>query len=801
MRLPGSGGRALPFLAPLLGLLVFALALYVLDHALAGFHYHDLRRWVAAMPSWRLAIALLLTVGSYLALAGYDFLAFRYIRRVLPYPKILLAAFLGYAITNNTGGSFAFLAGGSIRYRLYAAWGVSGLEIAQIIAFGILTFWLGFLFLGSLLFLLAPLPLPVGWSLPLAPVPVLGGIFLLLLGLFIIWSGSLRRPLRISGWEIRPPSLGLALIQIGFSVLDWSLAATVLYVLLPHAPTLSWPVFLGLYLLAQLGAMVSQVPGGLGVLETLTVLLLKPFLPAAPVFGALLVFRGIYYLLPLALAALLLGGYELAAREKVVVLTQAVGRRVTDLAPPVFSLLVFVGGALLLFSGATPSVDGRMAWLREFLPLPVIELSHFLGSLTGLGLLVLARGLWERLDAAFFLTALLLGAGAVFSLLKGLDYEEAAILLGMLGLLLSCRKEFYRRASLLDETFTPGWIVAVGLVLLSATWLGLFSYRHVEYSADLWWRFTLHGDAPRFLRATVGLLIALLLIALARLLHPTRPVRQALTTDILEEAAGIVRQAPATKGYLALLGDKDLLFSTRRRAFLMYGVRGRSWVAMGDPVGEAGEFPELLWLFRDTCDRYGGWPVIHEAGLNYLHLYLDIGLLPLKFGEEARVGLGDFSLEGAARKNLRRSHGRAAKEGCRFEVRPAAAVEGLLPQLNAVSERWLEGKATREKGFSLGFFQEAYLKRFPLAVVTGGEGKILAFANVLPGGQQEELSIDLMRFRPRESPAGIMDFLLAELMLWGRGQGYRWFNLGMAPLAGLDFGPFSPTWNRVGAFI
>lgn len=796
------GRKYLHALAPFFGLLVFALALYILDHALHGFRYHDLSHWLNTIPRWRVLTALLVTGASYVTLSGYDVLAFRYVGRVLAYPKILLAAFISYALTNNIGGSFSFLAGGSIRYRLYAAWGISGLEIGQIIAFGVFSTWLGFLCLGSLLFLSEPIRIPVAWSLPFINAPLLGGVFLVLLGLYVYWNGYLHRNIRINGWEIRPATLRLTLAQIGLSALDWSLAALVLYVLLPPAPNLSWVMFLGIFLMAQLGGLVSQVPGGLGVFETLSILLLKPYLPAPAILGSLLVFRGLYYLLPLACAAILLGTYELLGRRKgVVVLAQAMGQKVTGLAPQIFSLLTFIGGALLLFSGAIPAAHTRMAWLRELLPLPVVELSHFLGSLTGLGLLVLARGLWERLDAAYFLSALLLAAGAVFSLLKGLDYEEALILLTMLGLLLSCRGEFYRRASLMEETLSPSWIAAVALVLLSSIWLGFFSYKHVEYSSDLWWHFAFNAGAPRFLRASVGVLGAALVIALAYLLHPTSPAPVEPTEDNLEEAAAIVRQSPRTYGYLALLGDKTLLFSKSRQAFLMYAVKGRSWIALGDPLGEAEEIPELLWHYRDLCDRYDGWPVIHEAGLEYLHLYLDIGLMPLKFGEEARVKLTDFSLQGHDRKNLRHTHGRVQKEGYRFEVQPAEAVASLLPKLKAVSDDWLGGKATREKGFSLGFFKESYLEQFPVAMVTAQDGKILAFANVWLGGRKEELSIDLMRFRPRETPGGIMDYLFAELMLWGKKQGYRWFNLGMAPLAGLDYGPFSPTWNRLGAFL
>src|SRR5919108_2518717 len=150
--------------------------------------------------------------------------------------------------------------------------------------------------------------------------------------------------------------------------------------------------------------------------------------------------------------------------------------------------------------------------------------------------------------------------------------------------------------------FTPGWIVAVSLVLLASMWLGLFSYKHVEYSGELWWRFAISGDAPRFLRATVGATAVALAFALARLLCPTSPAPALPSIADTEKARAIAERSPLTYAHLALLGDKAFLFSDNGTAFIMYGVEGRSWVALGDPVGPAGEMPALLWRYRELCD-------------------------------------------------------------------------------------------------------------------------------------------------------------------------------------------------------
>jgi phosphatidylglycerol lysyltransferase len=187
------------------------------------------------------------------------------------------------------------------------------------------------------------------------------------------------------------------------------------------------------------------------------------------------------------------------------------------------------------------------------------------------------------------------------------------------------------------------------------------------------------------------------------------------------------------------------------------------------------------------------------VGPDHLYLYVDLGLTLLKLGEEARVPLEDFSLEGSSRKNLRYVANKHDKEGFRFRVIPVQEVPSVIARLKEISDSWLKQKNTREKGFSLGYFDETYLKNFSVGVVEK-ESQIVAFANIWAGAQKEELSIDLMRYSS-DAPRGIMEYLFIKLMLWGKHEGYRWFNLGMSPLSGFQHHPLAPLWNKIGGFI
>ncbi len=785
-------------LAPAAGFVLFAVVLWVLHNELRHESYHGILQAFRAVPASRLLLAAALSLLSYLLLTGYDTLGLRYARHALPYRRTAFASFIGYAFSNTVG--HALVSGTSVRLRLYSGWGLSTLAITRIIVFGSVTFWLGFLSIAGVVFVADPLPLPPSLHLPFASARPIGVVCLAMCAAFALAVAVRRAPVRVRGLEFPIPEPRLLGLQLVISCVDWAVVGGVLYCLLPSGSGLSFAGFLGLYLLAQAAATLSQVPGGVGVFETVMLLLLAPWVPTVPALGSLLAFRVVYYLLPLAAAAALLGAHELLERrEGVRRVLRVFGRWAPAVVPQLLAVTTFVGGVILLFSGATPTVRSRLPWLRELLPLPVVELSHFIGSVAGAALLILAQGIQRRLDAAYLLAVALLSTGVVVSLLKGLDIEEAAVLTVMLLALLPCRRHFYRKTALTNEPFGAPWIVAIVVVLAASVSLGLFSYKHVEYSNELWWRFAFHGDAPRFLRATVGAIGFGLLFATARLLRPAHPAASSVSDDDFAAAREVVARSPQTYANLALLGDKRFLFSPARDAMIMYGVSGRSWVALGDPVGSPAAMPELVWQFGELCDRHDDWPVFYEVGPEHLHLYLDLGLTVLRIGEEARVPLAGFDLEGHGRKWLRHVSRRLGAEGWQFAILEPGDVPGRMPELERISRAWLAGKNTREKGFSLGVFDPSYLARFPLAVVHR-EGEAVAFANVWLGAEHEEISVDLMRYLP-EAPNGLMEYVFVELMLWGREQGYRWFNLGMAPLSGMPNRALAPLWMRLGAFV
>jgi len=353
--------------------------------------------------------------------------------------------------------------------------------------------------------------------------------------------------------------------------------------------------------------------------------------------------------------------------------------------------------------------------------------------------------------------------------------------------------------------------VLVLLILGGALWL---LYRELEHYRYQDFRRSLEEIPASRLVAAIGLTVLSYVVLIGNdllavrylghrlpfvLLRPAVP-RSHMPEDAQWEAVSrIVAASPYAYAHLALLGDKMFLLNDENTGFVMYAVKSRSWVALGDPVGPPSSRSELVWRFQEMCDQYAGKIVFYRVSEECLPLYLDLGLTFLKVGEEARVALADLTLEGASWGKLRHTCSRCQRLKCVLEVIPGHEVSRLLPQLRRISDAWLAKKGAREKAFSLGYFDEAYLQQCPIACVRRN-GRIIAFANILCGVGREELSADLMRYAP-DAPNGVMDFLFVELMLWGKQQGYRWFNLGMAPLSGLEDHALDSLWERIGLLL
>ncbi|RJF87523.1 bifunctional lysylphosphatidylglycerol flippase/synthetase MprF [Oleomonas cavernae] len=788
----------LKFAGPILAVGVLAMALFVLHRMAQEIHIHEIKAAILNTPLWHILLAIAFTGVSFMALAAYDVLAVRSsVDGPVDLKTAAFAGAAGYAVSNALG--FPIMTGGSVRYRLYSAAGLNVADISRVVTIAWATFWLGTGLVVGIVLAIDPggvarvtgLGRGICLAIALALLAVIGG--------FVAWVSTGDRTLNLFSFSIAMPDRRTVLAQLAAGAIDFVTAGATLYVLLPHAVAPNIASFAVVYAAALTAGIIAHTPGGLGVFEATLITGLG--LAGTPqVLGSLILYRVIYYVLPLLLAALSLAGVEIARRRAhIAAASQSVTRVVQAFVPPLAGGLVFLGGVVLLISITLPHSGFRLDFLADVVPQPFVEASHLAASVVGVLLLVIARGLIARLAPAWNAAVVLLAAGAVFSLVKGLDWEEAIILGAFTAFLVIFRDAFYRAGRVQDLRPSFRWLILMASFIAVTMWLGFFFYRHVEYSNELWWDFAWEGNASRFLRALVFIGMVAAIITVDAVINRPRRARHQAGTEVPDEIRALVAASPKPHAALALLGDKRFLTADGGKAFLMYGVSGRSWIAMGDAIGDGAQAADLTWRFRELADQRAGRVVFYAVGADHLPLYIDMGLSLHKIGEVARVDLAGFSLEGSSRQELRYVDRRATKEGLSFEVLPKAAVAAAVGDLTRVSDAWLDTRNAKEKGFSLGAFSPGYVAEFDCAVMKK-DGRIVAFANLWRGAQKAELAIDLMRYEPGASKI-LMDALLVRILLYAKAEGYRWFNLGAAPLSGMPTHRLAPAWNRLGALI
>lgn len=499
---------------------LFAIALAVLRHILTQYKLADVVASLHGIAPVYMAGSLLLTILGYGALVGYDFLSLRIARHPITVRRMWSASFISHAVQNSAPVSI--LAGGGVRYRLFKRLGVSGSETAAVVAGNVLTFVIGLFAVAGLSFVIAPVPVPPSFHLPIRSLQPVGFVFLGIVVAALVLAERGVASVKVWKWTLDLPTGSLLREQLGVSVADWLLSSTALYVLMIAAGPISYLQFLSGFLLAQIVTQVVPLPGGIGVFEAAILLLRPPGVDATVTTAALLVYRVVYYLIPLFFATAILA-LEASHRKRN---DPAAVRVARDVAPHLFAVLAFLAGVILLVFDTIPGKSAHFQWLGHLLQLAVIEGSRFIGSLVGTALLLLAFGLERRLRSAFRLTVGVLLVGIPAAVLRSMDLIAAAVLIVLLFLLLLAHREFNRKIPFTAEPINAGWLAAALVAAGGVIWLGVFLQIHQAYSSRLWWRFAVDQDAPRILRVGLGVLVVLVTFVVMRLVTRARHIQR-----------------------------------------------------------------------------------------------------------------------------------------------------------------------------------------------------------------------------------------------------------------------------------
>lgn len=775
-------------------LVVFAMMAFAVYKLTNEVRYDDVVEALTDTSWSAIALAVLFTALSFASLVYYDLNALDYIGRKLPVVPVVVTAFSAYAIGNTAG--FGALSGGAIRFRTYSRLGLSPEDVARVIAFVTFAFGLGLLAISAIASLITAPRLAA--IIGLDPLWLrIGAVIVLMLLASLLFVGRNGRTVTVLRIRLKLPDTLTSSRQFLITAFDIAVSASVLYVLLPETH-IGWLSFFTIFAAAIGLGVVSHVPAGLGVFEAVMIGALGNTISMDALLGSLVLYRLIYYVLPLTIAIVMIAASEarVLARHP---LAGDIGNVAIRLSPPLLSAFALMLGTMLIFSSVTPTPETNLSLLASLLPLPVVEGAHFLSSLLGLALVIASRGLAQRLDGAWWVA---LGAAIlafVLAFLRAVALGEATLLAVFVVAMLLNGGRFRRPASLFGQVLNLPWVMAMMVIVAGAVTILLFVYRDVDYSHQLWWQFEFSGEAPRGLRALLGVTILSVAVAAFSLLRPAFRHPAPLTPEELQSAITIVTGQDNADANLVRMGDKRVMFSDSGRTFIMYGIQGRSWIALGDPVGNREETGEMIWRFVERARGAGGRAVFYQVSPALLSFCADAGLRAFKLGEMALVDLASFELAGSRLAGLRQALNKGRREGMEFAILEPQAVLEAMPELQAISDGWLAHHQTREKGFSLGAFDEAYVASQPVAVLRK-DGRMVAFATLFLTDTRAEASVDLMRFSP-EAPRGAMDFLFVSLMEQLKSDGYQSFNLGMAPLSGMSRREVAPVWDRIGGTL
>lgn len=784
--------------------ILFVIGIMVFYRQIQHIHPHELAAQLRAVPTSNFVLAFIFTIGGYLALVGYDWSALRYIGKKLPIPFVAFTSFIGYALSNTIG--ISWLSGGAVRYRLYSRAGLTSKEIALVIAFCVIGFGIGEMLVGGLALILHPFVLSdyfaiPSWVVRLSAIAVMLGV----VGILVLRS---RRSGEIK-WNqtvFKIPSTEILTGQVVFSIMDISFAGAALYVLLPDSQ-LSFFTFLAIFAIALVISVLSHVPGGIGVFEAVIIAALQHAIPVDAITVALVGYRVTYYILPFILGILLLmlsEGYlsikqRWSGAEQLGGTASSIAQAASTTIPAAVSAITLFSGLLLLVGSSIALTPETLLMLEDFWPLELFELSHILGGVIGMILILLSFALWQRVRAALWLACFLFIAGAILSFVQTLDYDRTVVLILALSLLVLGRKQFHRRARLFSGVFNLEWLLISSAAVAGFLWLLFFSFKETPYQASLWWEFAFNEQASRGLRTITAAVSTYLVLYVIYALRPLKVAFVLPDEQQLALAKSVVQKQDNVDANFVLTGDKYLMWSEDKLAFIMFRTQGRSWVALGDPVGNTAAAYELLWKFKQQAEDNRCRAVLYQVSSGNLDWYINSDFSLYKLGEEAVVDLTQFSLEGSERKRLRQSNQRSERDGLSFSLAYPPHSAALLDQLEVISNDWLVAKKTREKGFSLGKFDRGYLADFPIALIHENE-QLTAFANVLVTETKVESSIDLMRHRSDASSA-TMEYLFIKLMLALKEADYMTFSLGMAPLSGLESRQGARQWDKFGNLI
>jgi len=473
-----------------------------------------------------------------------------------------------------------------------------------------------------------------------------------------------------------------------------------------------------------------------------------------------------------------------------------------DSLPLLAALAALAAGIVNLVSAATPNSGWRHRILLRVESLDEIRVFHALALPAAAGLIVTAFYLYRRRRGALNVAVGLLIALGVLNLAKGLDFEEAAWSFAAAALLWWGRAAFHVRhdpVSLRSALYrVPAVVAGTAVLVVGSVWIAAprgdpaGEILRATGDAVLWQPgpIAFHDEMGRLPLAISLLALAALLACAYLVFKPLAAPRSLPDARARRAARRLVRRyGTDTLAFFKLRRDKQYLFDRDGSAFLAYRIENGVLLCSGDPVGPPAALPRLVSEAAAYAERRGLKLAVCGASENLVPLWRQAGMRALYIGDEAVVETASFSLEGRAIRKVRQSVARLQKSGYTAELADLSQLEEeTLCELEAVAERWRAGAA--ERGFSMAM-DSVRTERDAGGVVLlarDADGGIRGFIHLVPSYGRPAMSLSSMR-RDRDTPNGLMEFLVVRAIEALRERGVEEISLNFAAFARVMHGP------------
>ena len=467
------------------------------------------------------------------------------------------------------------------------------------------------------------------------------------------------------------------------------------------------------------------------------------------------------------------------------------------------SLLIFSLGLVNIVSVLTPGVPEKLQILRDYLFFDVVNFSNSFVLITGLLLLITATFMLRGLRTAWWFAIILSTFSVIGHLTKGVNFLEAGIALFVVSALFVTRREYYIRTNPRIRTLgIQTALLSIAAVMIYGT-VGFYflDKKHFQIDFNLLQSFSytlqnyflldtslVPGDS--FARDFLYTIKISGFFSLAFLVYSLiRPYvfRPTPSEEEKEKAEKLVQQfGTSSLDHFKTYFDKQIFSPTGINAFISFKVCKNFAVVLEDPVAADNEEKiKCIAAFSKFCYENGLKDIFYRVPKESLDIYKIFSKKNLFVGQEGVVDLSIFTLEGGERKSIRNALNKISDQGYSVKIHTPPLKDGLIQQLNAVSDEWLKFSEREEIIFSQGMFLEKEIKQQTVITVSTYEEKIIAFLNIIPDYARNEGTYDLLR-RTKDAPNGIMDFIVVELFKHFKSQGIQYINLGFAPMSGIN---------------